>query len=111
MKVYFNKEQFPEAAEKCYANPRHSLNRSIEYIASDENKVVVAPDDADQEDFEMFWDELGVHVSYLTMAILDSYGEMYRAMLEETYDEQDDLEKSQFLRFFKVEGVDWLVAE
>ena len=111
MKIYFNKEQFPETASKCYVNPRHSLHSCIEYIPSDENKVVVGPSEAEQEDFEMFWDELGVHVSYLTMAILDSYGEYYRALLEESFEEQDDLEKSQFLRFFQVEGVDWLTAE
>ena len=103
MKIYYNEEQFPGAADKCYSNPRRNLNRPIEYISSDHNLVLVE-DDSDLDDFATFWDELGVYVSYLTMTISDSFGDNYRAFLEETFDDQ--YEERIFLMIFKVEGVE-----
>lgn len=105
MKVYFNEKQFPDAVKNCKTNPALILNSIVQYIPSDENRIEVAATEADQEDFDAFFEELLRYVEYLVSVIVDGISENYLALLEDMGVE--DIPKMLFFKEFKVEGVEW----
>lgn len=109
MKIYYKKEQFPEVEKYCRVNPGFCMNEPIEYIAGDDNLVVVEQTAEDQEDFATFYEDMGKFIAYINNGIYCSVSEAYIMLLEEMGNE--DYTSLLFLRTFKVEGVDWIQNE
>ncbi len=103
MVIYYKEDQFPNAKEKCFINPRRALLTPVEYMPGDRNVVVVKTDD-DLDAFEVFWENMDDFITYIIDGIKSNYGEMYLQFLEEQ--EGEDLSQKLFLEHFEVEGVE-----
>lgn len=106
MKIYFKEEQFPETIKWCKCNRSSALVHDIQYIPSDENKVVVGPSEEEQMDFETFWSEIEDYIFYITVSIQEQMDPNYLAFLEDFSGGDTNIVEQLFLKCFKIEGAE-----
>lgn len=73
MKIYYNKNQFPNTLEECYVNDDIvGLINDIEYIPSDHNEIVIESDD-DEEDWDTIYCNWDCFIEYFIATLTEEH--------------------------------------
>jgi len=76
MKIYFDKNQFPNALEECNSNNNIViLSHDIEFIPSYCNQVIIDANENDREDWQHVRDNWELFINYFITVISEEHAD------------------------------------